>query len=496
MKAKRGGYVDENRLQTLFADDPAMQAFLDVDCQKKFLIGTLNQLQKEALTNKEGGMPTGKKRGRGDEESSDDDLEEQLQQLPVEGSKATINCSPVQKIIAILLSICIELGAIFIGKTLMSMCFRQEMDAISSIVIALKDALYTNVQPAVAKTFLAGILGAFYMKKKDLTYANILEELNEKLKKAPFFSKRYNAIMERANKLCNSGWIPVGRSLTLEILRVRIANTLKNIGVGPEAEEASRRGLELLKTQLEIAKESDKQKLEEQMRQEQIQLERMRRGEIPVVPTIGGPSGVSLFKKPKKTVTLKEELKKAVSIKINEKENLRKKLNELKEELDGIIDEQEALEEALESRKERIKEEEKDLYNEQDSMKKEDIQLAINRFKLGESQFMNRLRELRREQANIEKQIHTIEEDLFAPLEGIETRQVRPEEFLEVRRSVSRSPRRSPSRSPSPSKPSKKKTKRETGKGGGKRRTHKKHQSSKTHKKSHGKKHYRKSRRS
>jgi lipid A disaccharide synthetase len=47
MKAKRGGNVTESQLKTIFADDKAMQDLLKVDCQKDFLLNTLNKKKKE-----------------------------------------------------------------------------------------------------------------------------------------------------------------------------------------------------------------------------------------------------------------------------------------------------------------------------------------------------------------------------------------------------------------------------------------------------------------
>lgn len=492
MKAKRGGDINESRLKALFSDDPAMQAFLNVDCQKKFLIDTLNKLEKEALTRIQGGMAKGTKRGREEESDSEDDLERRLQQLPVAspqpelvGPMTNRHCSPVQRIIAILISICIELGAVFIGKQIVSLCFKQEQDAISSIVRAVIDAISKDTDPAVFKTFLAGFLGAFYVKKKGVDYTTILQQLLDNFKRLPIVNNRYEAIMKRADNLCNSGFIPVGRSLTLELLKIRVMNALKSMGLGRQAEEESRRDVDILRKQIEIAEELQKKQAEEKFRQKEEELARMRRGEIPILPLIGEASGLFRKSKKSKAVSLKKQIEKVGStMRERGRKKLKEELDELQSDLDGINEEEIVLEDVLENRVARIEEARKELSKETDPIKESLLMDTIKRLDKGESEFIDRLQELRRMKPNLEKRMMTIREVLFQPLE-----------YSPSSSSSSSLSSRSPSRSRSPSPQQKRKSKKQRTDGGGKRRTNKKYHSSKTHKKQNGKRHHRKSRR-
>jgi len=428
MKAKRGGNVTESQLKTIFADDKAMQDLLKVDCQKDFLLNTLNKLQKESETNQYGGMPK-KQVQRSPERSDDEDFARMSPRAPLaEGIPMQVvgECTGIQKLVAMLLSITIELGSMYIKGKVVSYCFPGSAEAINNILLGLVDVLYQNLNRELVMSLFGAIFGGSYATLTGrVNYEDILQKLQNFLRNTPLIAGAYDRIAGRANKLCDNGFIPIGRGLTLQILRAKLMNILTKKGFGAEAERLARLERNVQLKELELASELARRPGRERVEMLEQELYRKQRQEIPIVPRIGGPSGLDLYRSRKPVISrlaTEERGMKLLRPEEKMKKTLKQELKQVQEEVDDLEYEQNKVEQNLTKTMSRLQKAQTEFEREMEKGEKDISRVEgarddMERFQEQQNELLAKQEELRRMRARKERELLITRETLMAPLE-------------------------------------------------------------------------------
>jgi len=233
MKAKKGGNVDVNKLQRLFADDIAMRTLLS-DCNREEVLSFFKDSSS---------LSGGAKRGREERReyvSDDEELVAAMEDMPVSKRQRTElefpdKCSVVQRAIAIFASTTIEL--MYKGASSAAACyvFPEQMSALSNIMSGFLSVIGQNVGGQGTIAAVGAIGGFLYAYQRDGKVNELVGKIFS-LAKKPFPGNAINNIIKRAITLCENDLVPIGRNITVDSIKQRFWNKLGEYGLGPVAE--------------------------------------------------------------------------------------------------------------------------------------------------------------------------------------------------------------------------------------------------------------------
>ena len=457
MKAKKGGNVDVNKLQRLFADDIAMRTLLS-DCNREEVLSFF----KDSPT-----LVGGAKRGREErreELEDDEELLAAMEEMPV--AKRQRNelefpdkCSIVQRAIAIFASATIEL--MYKGATSAAACymFPEQMSALSNIMSGFLSVIGQNVGGQGTIAAIGAIGGILYTYQRDGKVNELIGKIFA-LAKKPFPGNSINSILKRAIILCENDLVPIGRNVTVDSIKQRFWNKLGDIGLGPVAE--SRRQ----KRQSELAR---------------LKKEYQQMG-IPIPPPMGMPSKKQMMTSNKFEEILREvpRIQSLLQSDLSDREkleNARNMIEVVRKEVTNARNRKAMLDkdiELLES-DEMVPENPALMQDLEEKKVGSEVNAnQISKLLEKESELLSDIRKLENLPRRLERTMSVRAYDMPSVPEEMSLNIEEPEQVVVVERS-------------------KKSKKRKEGEGGAKRRTHRKKHHEKKSKKNHGGKHYKKS---